>query len=134
VQTKNTVQGVKTRFVLPQGTAPGAQHTEKKRHFPYDRTHALRGQEAEAVNMLPDFSRPSRENQKKTGTDDINATDSVLASCLAFSCAQHSPTTTSGETTNAPHDTVNGVFDRARQDSNLQPSDSKQILRICKYL
>ncbi len=88
-------------------------------------THTLRGQEADAVNKLPDFSAPSKESQRKTGTDDANVTDSVLASCLALSCAQHSPTVTSGETANAAHGIVNGVFDRAREDSNLQPSDSK---------
>ena len=86
-------------------------------------THTLRGQEADAVNRLPDFSTPSRESQKKTGTDDVNVTDSVLASCLALSCAQHSPTMPLGEKANAAHDIVSGVFERGRRDSNPQPSD-----------
>jgi len=88
-------------------------------------THTLRGQETDAINSLPDFSRPSRESQKKTGTDDVNVTDSVLASCLALSCAGHSPTMPLGEKANATHGIESGVFKRARQDSNLQPSDSK---------
>jgi len=33
-------------------------------------THTLRGQEAEAVENLPDLTLPSRENQRATGTDD----------------------------------------------------------------
>jgi hypothetical protein len=89
-------------------------------------THTLRGQEAEAINKLPDFSTPSRQSQKKTGTDDMNVTtDSVLASCLALRGAQHSPTMTSSQKTNATGGIENGVPQRARQDSNLQPSDSK---------
>jgi len=85
-------------------------------------THTLRGQEADAVNRLPDFSRPSRESQKKTGTDDANVTDSVLASCLALSCAQHSPTMTSGEMANVAHGVVSGVFEQGRRGSNPQHS------------
>ena len=75
-------------------------------------THTLRGQEADAVNRLPDFSRPSSESQKKTGTDDVNVTDSVLPSCLALSCAQHSPTMSAGEKANATHGIASGVFER----------------------
>jgi hypothetical protein len=89
-------------------------------------THTLRGQESEAISKLPDFSTPSREKQKnlKTGTEDMNVTcDSVLASCLALSCAQHSPTTPLGEKANAANDIESGVFQRGRRDSNPQPSD-----------
>ena len=46
-------------------------------------THTLRGQEADAINRLPDFSRPSSQSQKKNGTDDANVTGNVLVSCLA---------------------------------------------------
>jgi len=89
-------------------------------------THTLRGQEADAINSLPNFSRPSRESQKKTGTDDANVTgDSVLPSCLALRSAQHSPTMPSGEKANATVAMMSGVSERAREDSNLQPSDSK---------
>ena len=56
-------------------------------------THSLRDAESEAVKRMPDLSLPSSESQKKTGTD-----DSVLPSCLARLCAQHSPTMTSGGT------------------------------------
>ena len=88
-------------------------------------THTLRGQEADAVNSLPDFSRPSSQSQKKTGTDDVNVTDSVLASCLALSCAGHSPTMPLGEKANITGGIENRIFKRARLDSNQQPSDSK---------
>ncbi len=95
-------------------------------------THTLRGQEADAVNRLPDFSRPNRESQKKTGTDNLNVTGNVLASCLALSCAGHSPTMPLGEKTNAAHDSVSGVFERGRRDSNPQPSDRQSVTRVCK--
>jgi hypothetical protein len=89
-------------------------------------THTLRGQEAEAINKLPDFSIPSSQSQKKTGTDDLNVTnDSVLALRLALSSAQHSPTMPSGEKANGTGAIINRISERARQDSNLQPSDSK---------
>jgi len=88
-------------------------------------THTLRGQEADAINSLPDFSRPSRESQKNTGTDDMNVTDSVLASCLALSCAGQRPTMPLGEKANTTGGIENRIFERAREDSNLQPSDSK---------
>jgi hypothetical protein len=98
-------------------------------------THMLREQEAEAINKLPDFSTPSRQSQKKTGTDDLNVTtDSVLALRLALPCAQHSPTMTLAEKANATGAIVSGISQRARQDSNLQPSDSKSSIpavRLC---
>ena len=34
-------------------------------------THTLRGQEAQAIESLPDLSLPDREMQKATGTDDL---------------------------------------------------------------
>ncbi len=34
-------------------------------------THTLRGQEARAIESLPDLSKPSRQSQRATGTDDI---------------------------------------------------------------
>jgi len=60
-------------------------------------THTLRGQEADAVNSLPDFSRSSSQSQKMTGMDDANITGNVLASCLAILCAGQRPTMPSGE-------------------------------------
>ena len=82
-------------------------------------THTLRGQEADAVNSLPDFSLPSSESQKKTGTDDV----SVLASCLALSWAQHSPTMTPGEKANVTRDIVNGVFEQSQRGASQQATD-----------
>ncbi len=86
-------------------------------------THSLRGQEAEAVSNLPDLGAPSTEGQRamKTGTDNRNVTDSVLASCLALSGAEHSPTVTSGEKANPPAAIKNRIPDYPREDSNLQP-------------
>ena len=40
-------------------------------------THTMRGQEADAVNSLPDLSQPSKESQKRTGTDDVTVTEST---------------------------------------------------------
>jgi len=84
-------------------------------------THTLRGQEADAVNSLPDFSRSSSERQKKTGTDDLDVTGNVLASCLALSCAQHSPTMPLGEKANLTGAARNRISEYPRKDSNLQP-------------
>ena len=88
-------------------------------------THTLRGQEADAVNRLPGFSRPSSQSRTKTGTDDVNVTDSVLASCLALLYAGQRPIMPLGEKANATGGIENRIFERARQDLNLQPSDSK---------
>jgi hypothetical protein len=35
-------------------------------------SHTLRGQTAKAVESLPDFTLPSKQSQKATGTDDIS--------------------------------------------------------------
>jgi len=88
-------------------------------------THTLTGQEADAVNRLPDFSRPSSQRQRKTGTDDLNVTDSVLASRLALFGARQCPTMTSTEKANPAHAIETPILERARLDSNQQPSDSK---------
>jgi len=82
--------------------------------------------EAMLSMKLPDFSTPDSQSQKKTGTDDVNVTTgSVLASCLALSCARYSPTTPLGGKANITGSVINSISQRARQDSNLQPSDSK---------
>ena len=46
-------------------------------------THGFKGNEAVAVNALPDLSHSGDESAAATGTDDTLAHDSVLASCLA---------------------------------------------------
>jgi len=38
-------------------------------------THTLRGAESEAIESIPDFSKPAQQSQKKTGTDDKNVFD-----------------------------------------------------------
>ena len=48
-------------------------------------THTLTGQEARAVESLPDLSTPSKQQQRATGTDGKN----VLASCLALLIPKH---------------------------------------------
>ena len=49
-------------------------------------THVLIGQESGAVESLPDFSKPARQSQKKTGTDDKNVLATSLATSLPTSC------------------------------------------------
>jgi len=89
-------------------------------------THTLTGQEADAVNRLPDFSRPSSQRQRKTGTDDSNVTGgNVLALRLALSGAGQRPTMPSTEKANPAYGIETPILDRARLDSNQQPSDSK---------
>ncbi len=81
------------------------------------------GQESKAVANLPDLSLPSIESQRnvKTGTDNMKLTGNNLACKSAHSSTNmHSPLRASLD-----NDIKNGVFQRARQDSNLQPSDSK---------
>ena len=46
-------------------------------------THGFKGDEVAAVNALPDLSHPGDKSAAATGTEDISAHDSVLASCLA---------------------------------------------------
>ncbi len=65
--------------------------------------------------------RPSSKSQKKAGTDDVNVTDSVLASCLALSCVRHSPTMSLGEKANSPDAAKSRIYEYPRKDSNLQP-------------
>ncbi len=49
-------------------------------------THTMRGQEADAVNSLPDLSQPSKESQKRTGTDNVTVTNATGRSTGRF-CA-----------------------------------------------
>jgi integrase len=90
-------------------------------------THTLRGQEAEAVAKLPDFSLPRKGSQQnlKTGTDDRHVAQNDLAENLAFLGASLCTHQRNHMHNNGVFDSENGIFQRARQDSNLQPSDSK---------
>jgi len=81
-------------------------------------THSLRGAESEAVKRLPDLSSPSSQSQKKTGTDDMSAAETVLASCLALSCAGQRPTMPSGEKQGR-------VTGRHRNDNTLRSGAEK---------
>jgi len=86
-------------------------------------THVLRGQEAEAVSNLPDLGAPSAESQRavRTGTDNQNISDPVLASCLALLCAGQRPTMPLGDKLNLPDAIKNRISEYPRKDSNLQP-------------
>ena len=81
-------------------------------------THSLTGQEAQAVESLPDLSLPSTGRQRAvaTGTD-----DSRLALYLAPQDGQQQTTMDYNGYTMPLFTKEN----RARQGSNLQPSDSK---------
>ena len=48
-------------------------------------SHTLIGEQADALDALPDLSAASRQAARATGTDDARPGDSVLASCLALS-------------------------------------------------
>jgi len=82
-------------------------------------THTLTGQEAQAVESLPDLSLPSIGAQRAimTGTD----SEKNLAFCLALQDVKQ------GTTMDAAGLTIPlaAIKNRARCDSNAQPSDSK---------
>jgi len=89
-------------------------------------THTLTGQESQAVESLPDFSLgPNSERQRATGTDGPNVTgDKNLGSYLGFGGTNRC--NSMQRNAMPPHFTGSKTpFERARQDSNLQPSDSK---------
>jgi len=89
-------------------------------------THTLTGQESQAVESLPDFSLgPNSERQKATGTDGRNVTaDDHLVSNLGAPRTKQCDSMQYNAT--PPHFTESrSRFECARQDSNLQPSDSK---------
>jgi len=85
-------------------------------------THVNLHDERAALDSLPDLSQPSEQKQQavKTGTD-------VTGNFLSNSCFSHGQQRTnmdnSGKTTSDNNSKTH--FERARQDSNLQPSDSK---------
>ncbi len=85
-------------------------------------THVFSGQESKAVAKLPDLSQPSKEKQRAiaTGTDGKN-----LPENLPFLGVQQRILANSNKQQKRVSGIGNMVFERARQDSNLQPSDSK---------
>ncbi len=85
-------------------------------------THVFSGQESKAVAKLPDLSQPSKEKQRAiaTGTDGKN-----LPENLPFLGVQQRILANSNKQQKRVSGIGNVVFERARQDSNLQPSDSK---------
>ena len=85
-------------------------------------THLFRGQESKAVAGLPDLSLPNKKRGRAiaTGTDGKN-----LPENLPFFGAQPRTSANFAEQTTCDKEHKTPVFERARQDSNLQPSDSK---------
>ena len=85
-------------------------------------THTLTGQEAKAVAELPDLSQPSKGKQRAiaTGTD-----GKTIPENIPFLGGQQRISANSNKQQNCVSGIANAVFQRARQDSNLQPSDSK---------
>jgi hypothetical protein len=85
-------------------------------------THVLRGQESKAIAKLPDLSQPSRGKQKTnaTGTDGKTIPENIL-----FISGQQRISVNSDKQRNSIYNKKRPVLERARQDSNLQPSDSK---------
>ena len=94
-------------------------------------THVLRGQESKAVAELPDLSQPSKGKQRAiaTGTDGKTISENIL-----FVGGQQRISVNSNKQQNHVDGITNSVFERARQDSNLQPSDSKSENHVCKRL
>ena len=113
-------------------------------------THILRGQEAQAIDQLPDFSFIGKEHVRATGTDDKKAEQENGAYKPAYKKLTKNPyfdrqpmseignTESKKQALSDHHNFINkGVLgkekdqmsplglNRARQDSNLQPSDSK---------
>jgi len=106
-------------------------------------THVQLHDERAALEMLPDLTvKPRDEQAKATGTDDakvttdaINRTNPVRESKSgarhgALWGASNSNSVKFGATSTCTGDGKNPVFQRARQDLNLQPSDSKSATTI----
>ena len=112
-------------------------------------THTLRGQTALAIEALPDFGLPSSESQtaKATGTDgkwEDSAYKPAYKKLTKNAFPNSSEMSSIGkqdernsQNSNSPKSCKSGMLDnkkgrmsssglqRAREDSNLQPSDSK---------
>ncbi len=75
-------------------------------------THTLRGQEAEAIENLPDFSSPGQHQQKATGTYDVGSqmpTSEAPATSSATSGKSNSPNTLGKKHLESQH---NGFLNR----------------------
>ena len=101
-------------------------------------THVRLNDERSALELLPDLTKqPRSERTKATGTDDVVVTDQLLNTTREVRKARSgarfgAPTGTNlqnsahlGAKQNRVPDIENAAIERARQDSNLQPSDSK---------
>ncbi len=101
-------------------------------------THVRLNDERSALALLPDLTRqPKSEQAKATGTDDVNVTGQFLNTTGEVRKAKSgarfgAPFGTNaqisaqlGAKQNRVPDIENAVIERAREDSNLQPSDSK---------
>ena len=113
-------------------------------------THILRGQEAQAIAQLPDFSVMAGEQAKATGTDEKKVGQENGAYKPAYKKLTKNPyfdgqsmsafgnTKSKKQALGKSHKSIDGAvlgkekdqmspsgLKRARQDSNLQPSDSK---------
>ena len=87
----------------------------------YPCTQGTRGRSGLESAGLRRSERRKPQRAIRTGTDNQNTTDSVLASCLALLCAGQRPTMPLGEKANLPGDIKNRISDYPRKDSNLQP-------------
>jgi len=110
-------------------------------------THTLRGQQTEAIESMPVFLPVSKQKQRATGTEDISANSSVApaykklaknADLSSFqmsaignkktkdtaNCGFHKPLYMAALSKEKDQMLLSGL-DYAREDSNLQPSDSK---------
>jgi len=119
--------GLRHTFITNLRNAPSRVAQSLARHRSSamtDRyTHIRLYDERAALKDLPDLSLPSQEKQRAIATGTNGKND--LASYLAFQSGKHSTTLDgSGQLTFA-EGAKNRVLHRARQDSNLQPSDSK---------
>ncbi len=112
-------------------------------------THALRGQTAKAVESLPDFTILADQRQKATGTDVQTADGDYKPAYKKLTKNTYSDgrsmsvigtSQSKKQTLGKSHKSFNMALldkekdqmspsglDRARQDSNLQPSDSKSV-------
>jgi len=101
-------------------------------------THVRLNDERSALALLPDLTKqPNSERARATGTDNVNVTGQSLNATGNIRKAKSgarfgAPFGTNaqisaqlGAKQNRVLDIENAVIERARQDSNLQPSDSK---------
>jgi len=82
-------------------------------------THTLRGQEAEAVQSLPDLSLPSEASQKATGTDNL-AVDSAYKPAYKK--------LTKNAYSDRIRSSANDTFESQKKCSDEQSSDAGKVL------